>query len=410
VTSAAEKIIVLSAHFSPETTGNAPYVGKLATGLARRGRKVRVLTAHPHYPEWKIRGGYGQWRRRDDRDAVAVERFLHYVPSSPSNVKRLVAELSLGLRFALSRWGRPDVILLVSPALFSSAVAMVKARLFYPRVPVGIWVQDIYSVGARETGGHSVVAAVIKRIESWLLRGADGVSVIHDRFATVVTGTLSVRPDRVEVIRNWTHVGEPDSRDRAGTRRSLGWRDDEVVVLHAGNMGVKQGLENVVDAARLADASSRHVRFVLMGDGNQKDHLVEYASGSASIDFLEPVSDDDFLNVLAAADVLLVNEKLGVADMSVPSKLTSYFSVGRPVLAATADAGATATELRSSQGGVHVAAGDAAALLDAAIALGDDEALAEELGRNGQDFAARVLDETAAIAHHVRWIDSLKRG
>ncbi|RUR02032.1 glycosyltransferase WbuB [Labedella endophytica] len=401
---------VLSAHFSPETTGNAPYVGRLATGLVQRGLGVRVLTAHPHYPEWTIREGYGQWSRRDDRDGVVVLRHLHYVPRSPSNLKRLAAELSLGLRFAFSRWGKPDVILLVSPALFSSTVAMVKARLLHPRTPVGVWVQDIYSVGATETGGNSTVAAVIKRIEAWLFRSADGVSVIHDRFATVMTTSLGVEPSRVEVIRNWTHVGGTPAQDRASWRATLGWPEDATVVLHAGNMGVKQGLENVVDAARVADSSDRDVRFVLMGDGNQKATLVDYAKGVRSITFLESVSNEDFMNVLGAADVLLVNEKLGVAEMSVPSKLTSYFKVGRPVLAATADEGATATELRSSQAGEHVPAGDPRALLDAAIALGDDTVRSDTLGRNGQEFAARVLDETAAIDHHARWLSSLRRG
>lgn len=410
VTSEGRRIAVLSAHFSPETTGNAPYVGRLASGLAKRGRAVRVLTAHPHYPEWSIREGYGQWVLRDDADGVVVVRHLHYVPKSPSNLKRLVAELSLGFRFAFSRWGRPDTILLVSPALFSSAVAMVKARLFHPRTPVGVWVQDIYSVGAAETGGHSAVAAIIKKIESWLFRSADGVSVIHDRFATVMTSSLGVTPSRVEVIRNWTHVGGAPTQDRAASRAKLGWADDATIVLHAGNMGVKQGLENVVDAARLADASDRAVRFVLMGDGNQKSTLVEYADGVRSITFLESVSNEDFMNVLGAADVLLVNEKLGVAEMSVPSKLTSYFKVGRPVLAATAAEGATATELRASEAGEHVPAGDPQALLDAAIALGDDHERSERLGRNGQEFAARVLDETAAIDHHARWLSSLRRG
>jgi glycosyltransferase involved in cell wall biosynthesis len=251
---------------------------------------------------------------------------------------------------------------------------------------------------------------MIKRLESWLFRSADGVSVIHDRFATVMTSSLGVDPSNVEVIRNWTHVGGASLQDRRTTRVKLGWPDDTIIILHAGNMGVKQGLENVVDAARLADESSRNVRFVLMGDGNQKDHLVEYADGVSSIVFMEPVSNEDFMDVLAAADVLLVNEKLGVAEMSVPSKLTSYFKVGRPVLAATAREGATATELRSSLAGVHVEAGDPQALLDAAVELGDDTVRAAELGRNGQEFAARVLDETAALDHHAAWIDSLKRG
>jgi colanic acid biosynthesis glycosyl transferase WcaI len=401
---------VLSAHFPPETTGNAPYVGRLASGLAAVGSRVRVLTAHPHYPEWAIREGYGQWIRRDDRDGVVVVRHRHYVPTKPTNLKRLVAELSLGLRFATSRWGRPDLILLVSPALFSSAVAMVRARLFHPRALIGVWVQDIYSVGAAETGGHSAVAAVIKRIESWLLRSADGVSVIHSRFATVMTTSLAVDPTRVEVVRNWTHLDDSPAQDRAAWRKKLGWPDGAIVVLHAGNMGVKQGLQNVVDAARLADDSDRDVLFVLMGDGNQKTILMDYARGVRSLVFLESVTNEDFVNVLGAADILLVNEKVGVAEMSVPSKLTSYFRAGRPVLAATAAEGATAAELSSSTAGEHVPAGDPSALLDAAVALGDDTTRSETLGRNGQEFAARVLDEAAALDHHRRWLASLRRG
>ena len=49
-----------------------------------------------------------------------------------------------------SRWNKPDVVVLLSPALFSSIVVALKAAL--SRRPVVVWVQDIYSLGAAEAG------------------------------------------------------------------------------------------------------------------------------------------------------------------------------------------------------------------------------------------------------------------
>src|SRR5205807_7897362 len=91
-------------------------------------------------------------------------------------------------------------------------------------------------------------------VEGWALAKAARVAVVSPRFQPHVEA-FGVSPERVSVLRNWVEVD--GSRTEALTseevgelRRSLGWSDDEVVVLHAGNMGLKQGLEFVVDAAR----------------------------------------------------------------------------------------------------------------------------------------------------------------
>ena len=75
-------------------------------------------------------------------------------------------------------------------------------------------------------------------------------------------------------------------------RERLGWRKDEVIALHSGNMGAKQNLEVVVDAARLAERSVRSIRFVLAGGGNQRSRLVRYARGCSQISFLDTVDDE----------------------------------------------------------------------------------------------------------------------
>ncbi|UIN30075.1 glycosyltransferase family 4 protein [Microbacterium binotii] len=406
----APAVTVVGLNFPPEPTGISPYTGAMARGLAERGVRVRAITAHPHYPEWQVSAGYGQWSRKELLAGVHVHRLLHYVPKPPTGIRRLGSEITFGLRASAARWGSPDAVVFVSPALFSSCIAMLKARSFHRRRPTIVWVQDLYSLGLSETGqGSGFVGKIMQRAEGWLLRRADRVVVIHDRFARRVAEDFAVRPERIEVVRNWTHLPPTPVVDRTEARRARGW-GDETVVLHAGNMGVKQGLDNVVAAARLADERGEDVRFVLLGNGGERDRLRASADGIRRIEFIDPLPDAEFTQALAAADVLLVNELPGVAEMAVPSKLTSYFSTGRPVLAATDESGITAEEVRTAGAGVVVAAGSPDALLDGAVQLGSDPTASADLGANGKRYRETVLDETFAIDRFANLLTLLTNG
>lgn len=402
------RVSILSLHFPPEPTGNAPYTGALASGLRERGMLVRALTAHPHYPEWRFRPGTGQWTHREDLDGVSVARFRHYLPSIPQGINRLVSESSFGARLLFARWGRPDAVILVSPALFSTAFAMVRARLGFRRPPVIVWVQDLYTLGITETGsGSAIVARAMRWVESRTLRSATKVVVIHSRFASFAIEQLGVDPTRIEVVRNWTHLASVPEASVEKVRNLHKWKEGETVVLHAGNMGAKQGLENVIAAARLADAQGLPLRFVLLGDGNQRAALELAAVGIERIEFLDSLGDESFQHALMAADVLLVNEKVGVSEMSVPSKLTSYFNSGRPVIAATEPVGVTASEIEASSGGLVVHSGNPQALLDACMQLRNDPRAAAELGLNGQRYRTSILAETAAIDRYAELIERI---
>lgn len=394
----SHQVLILGLNYSPEPTGISPYTGSMARGLARRGLITRVLTTHPHYPDWKVRPGYGQWSRSEHLDGVDVTRLKHYVPSTPKGLKRLASEVSFGARLATRRWKRADVVVAVSPALVSSAFAAVKARTTHRGVPLVVWVQDLYTLGLAETGqATGLVVRTMSAIEGWLLRSADRVVVIHDRFAARVAEDFGVSPDRIEVVRNWTHLPPAPDVDVDAARVAFGWTPAETVVLHAGNMGVKQGLENVVEAARLAETRGLPVRFVLLGAGSQLQRLKEAGAGIRNLQFLSPLNDADFTAALHSSDCLLVNELPGVSEMAVPSKLTSYFSAGRPVVAATDVGGITADEIRNADAGVVVPAGDPAALLDAVSTLAADPDGSRRLGANGRHYRSTVLDEDSAI-------------
>jgi colanic acid biosynthesis glycosyl transferase WcaI len=102
-------------------------------------------------------------------------------------------------------------------------------------------------------------------------------------------------------------------------------------------------------------------------------------------------------DLLAAADLLLVSERPAVFDMALPSKLTSYFAAGRPILAVVSPEGATAREVRRSGGGIVVRAGDIPALLAAIEQLKNDRPLAVRLAAAGRTYAARELSREAAF-------------
>jgi len=402
-------VLMIGMNYAPETTGIAPYSSGLAEELARRGFRVRVLATHPHYPQWRFVGEPPR-RSRESRAGVVVERFRHRLPSKPGGMSRALSEISFGLASALTRLGRPDAVVLVSPALLSSAIAFLRARLGR-RVPVVVWVQDLYSLGLRELGERpGRLARAVAALEGWLLRRADAVVVIHERFRDTVVQELGVAPHAVTVVRNWSHLEDSEPVDRTSARVELGWADDDYVVLHAGNMGVKQGLENVVEAARLAAASASRVRFVLLGDGNQRLQLERDAADVPSLQMLGSLPDAAFRRALAAADALLVNEKPGVAGMAVPSKLTSYFSTGLPVIAATDPGSVTESEVQLSGGGVSVGAGQPGELLAAALDLASDLDRARRLGRAGQSFREDRLSSYTSFNTYAQLLQDLARG
>jgi colanic acid biosynthesis glycosyl transferase WcaI len=405
---AGHRVSILSLHYPPEETGNAPYTGALAAGLTARAHRVTAYVAHPHYPEWKVRPGYGQWRNVETLDGVTVHRLRHLVPRPPKGVRRLLSELSFGVRLLFSRFSSVSVVIAVSPALFATALAVLRIRLTPSRPPLVVWVQDIYTLGLSETKqGGDFAARVTRFVERYVLRAADRVVAIHPTFADYLAQNLGVERERIVVVRNWTHLKPSPAIAQCDARALLAWPTDVSLAVHTGNMGTKQGLENVVEAARLADEQQAPIKFVLVGDGCERARLEQLAHGIDRIEFVDPLNDDDYRRALAAADCLLVNELPGVANMAVPSKLTSYFDAGRPIVAATDPAGIAAGEVERATAGVVVPAGDPHKLLGMALQLSEDRTQAAVYGAAGNRYCREHLSADSAITAFEQVIQDL---
>jgi colanic acid biosynthesis glycosyl transferase WcaI len=390
------EVLIISINYWPEASGIAPYSTQLAEHLASVGHQVSVLTGFPHYPGWRVHEGYRGWTRGEEHNGVRVERRRHYVPARQSALRRAVYEatfVAMALPYSLAT--RPDVILGVVPSLGDGVLARITAGRAH--AGYGIILQDLMSSAAEQSGigGGRFAAQGVRRIERWAVARATVIAPVSESFIPYLRST-GIPDERIALLRNWVHVGIP-TRSRVETRNALGWREDEWVVLHAGNMGLKQGLEQIVRAAKTADEENSPIRFVLMGDGSQHALIEGLANGTSRISFHPFVDAAELPNVLAAADVLLISERDSVVDMSLPSKLTSYFAAGRPVVAAVHPGGATAREVERAGAGVVSPAGQPSELVAALMQLRRDPEKAQRMGANGARYAEASLARTEAL-------------
>ena len=406
-TIAGLRVVVVGINYAPETTGIAPYTTDLCEHLAAAGAEVTAVAGLPHYPQWSVSQEYrGQRRAEETRNGVRVIRNAHFVPRTQGALRRGLYEGTFLMTSSRAVRGlTADLVIAVSPSLSGMTTGERIARRC--GAPLGIIVQDLMGQAAGQSGirGGGRVSAVVSRIERSGLNAADRVAVISDSFAEGVIAT-GVPADRVSVLRNHAHVQASDL-DRHEARRRIGWDTDGFVVLHTGNMGHKQDLGNVIRTARLAQGANARLQFVFTGDGNQRHILEDLATGLDNVRFHDPIADDVYPVALRAADVLLVNERSTVVNMSLPSKLTSYFAAGRPVVAAVPPNGSTEREVARSGGGMTAPAGDPSTLLSTIQHLFDSPSRCDHLGAAGRRYATEHLSADAAHERLRAWVLTL---
>ena len=399
------RILLTSSYYWPELTGNAPYVTGMAEHYASLGHDVVVTTIFPHYPEWKP-----LMPRRlmltQHHQGVEIRRRWNYIPAGHTAARRALYDAIIfgsGLTALPSR-RRPDVIIGISPTS-SCAHAAVAGRIF--RRPYALVFHDIIGQAVRQTGmkGGAVIAGSVGRLELALARGAARVAVYSDGMRDYFA-KRGVRESAIQRVRPWTLRWAP-AEDPHAARARLGWHPDDFIALHAGNMGLKQGLENLIVAGMHINDSQ--IKIVLAGEGNQRADLEDRraALGADNVSFVSPQKWGHYESMLQAADVLIVNQRGAVADMAFPSKLTSYFPAGRPVIAAVAPHSDTAREIESAGAGVVVPADDPAALAAEILNLKYAPWRSDQLGEAGKRYAAGELTPSRILAWYEEFLEAV---
>ena len=401
------RVLLVTTNYWPEPTGIAVYTSDLAESLKTKNYQVTVLTSLPHYPWWKVPKEFAHLGEGiGTHNGVPIIRAKHLVPPKMNALMRMRFETSLWWnlrRVSKSMVGNDfDVVIACIPTVAAGIVGKRIAQNL--GIPFGLIVQDLSGAGAKQSGlrGGAVISKIAHFVEGKALHGADSLVVVSPAMRDVMVG-LGVPESRITQITNYS-ARAISNFDMASARSRFGWASDDFVVIHTGNMGAKQDLENVVWAADSLRIASK-IKIYLVGHGNQEVNLKALCVGKSNIAVFPAVSDADYSTLLSAADLLLVNERSTQTEMSLPSKLTSYLYSERPVIAAVPRGGATWKFLDGIA--ELVEAGNPKALADSIIKLQNDSAKMEKLAKDGLAFAKANLEPSVGRAKYLEWVQKL---
>ena len=395
------RILLLGLNYAPERIGISVYSTGLCEALVRAGFEVQVVAAQPYYPDWRIFDGFRGWLpRRSCEQGVDIVRVPLYVPRVPGGLKRLVHHASFafcGLPVLLWRAmrRRPDIVITVAPSLIAAPGAALVARLF--RARSWLHVQD-FEVGAAFATGllqkKGLVARLALGFESAVVRSFDLVSSLSAEMCARLLA-IGMRAERTFEFRNWADIGAVRPLERESGYRGRWAIDTPHVALYSGNIANKQGIEIVIEAARLL-ADREDLMFVICGDGPNLANLVERAAGMKTVRFHDLQPKEMLNELLGLASVHLLPQTAGAADLLLPSKLTNMLASGRPVVATALPGTGLARELQDC--GVVTPPGDARAFADAIARLLDDPHRRTALGRQSRDRAIQAWDSERILA------------
>ncbi len=402
------RILLFSNLYAPEPTGVGPMSSQLATSLAQAGYTVKVIAANPSYPHWKLFDGYSPWRwSRELAEKVEILRCPLYVPAKVGGLTRILHYGSFVASAAapalwLSRTFRPNIVMLVAPTLIAAPLALLTAKLAGAKS--WLHVQDFeveagFATGQMRSDGITARAAL--RFERMCIRGFDAASSISPAMCRKLVE--KGRTGTVHELRNWAHTQLVENsslfRDRWNIRTPH-------VVLYSGSIARKQGIEIVVDVARLLQRR-RDITFVLCGNGPIRSELEARAVGLDNIQFHDLQPREELGDLLQMATIHLLPQRADAADLVLPSKLANMLASGRPVIVGAAPGRDLANEVKGC--GLAVEPENPAAMAEAIERLVDDPELHAQLGRaavqhahdnwNREGIINRFLQQLQRLMH-----------
>ena len=389
------RILMLTQWFDPEPTFKGL---QFALALQARGHSVQVLTGFPNYPGGKVYPGYRihLWQR-EAMHGIPVLRVFLYPSHSRSAIGRALNYLGFALSASVlgTLLVKPaDVAYVYHPPATVGLPAL--AFKYLRRIPFVYDVQDLWPDTLTATGmvNASLALGLLGRWCQLVYRAADRIAVLSPGFQQRLA-ERGVRADKIRVIYNWTHAIPPAAPD-ATLANSLAGR---FVVLFAGNLGAAQGLDTVLDAAKLARDRHPEVCFAFAGSGVEEPRLRQraVAEGLANVVFLGRRPQEAMGGVYAWASALLVHLRDDpLFAITIPSKTQTYLAIGKPIL--MGGRGDAADLVRAAGAGIVFAPEQAAALAQAVDKLlAMPESARERMGVAGRAYYEAHLSMAAGV-------------
>ena len=383
------RILIFGARYQPDLGPGAPIFTMLCENLVKLGHQVTMIAPVPKNPSGRVPPEYrGKWLWQSVENGVEVIRV-----NTPSLDRRKF--LLRMIRYVAYQLGTAwvglhkgyDIVLAGSSSLSMWLPYALLAVL--RRKPAIYAVYDVYPAVGVKLGvfRNKLVLALVTAMEKFCLNHAALVRIISESFRSELR-EMGVPDDKMVLIYDWvdTDLVRPLPQDNAFMQEY--GLSGKFVVLYAGNMGLSQGLENVLATAEML-AKIEDILFVFVGDGVNRGPLIAEAEKRRlkNVKFIPFQPRQRLPEVMASASVSLVILQQGIGYNSIPSKTYSIFASGRPVIASI-DEGSDAWNLISkANAGLCVPPENPSKIKDAILKLKNDPDLCKRLGANGRHWA-----------------------
>ena len=401
------KILLVTLVYAPDRVSTADMMHSLARGLQQSGHDVTVLTSTPHYfppdDSGTSRQSRGSWPCCiANEDGVKVVRI--YMPRKGRRVWSRVFDF-LWFQFmvtVLGLWhGRGCRVVLVTSPPFTFGLSGV----FLGWVHRAAFIYDV-----RELIGDALVQSGMLRrgslirvsyaIEGFVYRRADAISTIAPSFRDRLVAR-GLPPSKIHLTPNFVNVDfiKPGKKDNSFSRRHH--LEDAFVVLYAGNLGLTQGLEILLNVARAFKDDPKFVVLVV-GEGVARAGLEKAVgeSGLTNIRLLPYQPLETVPELYATADVCVSPMRSQLSYSTVPSKIHTAMAAGRAVVAAAEPDSEAARLIRDAEAGISVPPESREGMIEAIQKFRSDLDFRERCGSSGRAWVSAHCSASAVIARY----------
>lgn len=395
-------ILVIGINYFPEITSTGLYTTQMCEWFANRGHNVNVITAFPFYPEWKIHKKYkNKLIQKEMINNVEVYRSFVYVPKKINAKKRILHEVSFGASSVINLLrnlkNKPDLVISVCPPFQLGFHGYIISKLL--KIPFVYHIQDLQIDAAADLNmiRNKNMLKFLFSIEKFLLRRANIVTTISEGMREKII-EKGIPQDKVKLFPNWSDIEfiKPYERNNE-FRKSLGINKDDFLILYAGNMGEKQGLNTVIETANLL--KDKKYKFLLVGSGAKKHDLINKANemNLENVKFLDVQPKELLPKMLSAADICLVPQQKNVTDIVMPSKLTNILASGGIALVSANDNCEVSKVVNKYKFGKVIEPENPQVMSTAIIELCSNKNLRDIYKKNARLYAENNLDMTKIL-------------
>jgi colanic acid biosynthesis glycosyl transferase WcaI len=334
------KILINSLYFYPDHSGIAIYSSDFAFYAKEQGHEVNVITGFSFYPNWKKKV---EDRRRffskEKINGVNIYRGYTYVPIRPNTVNRLLQELGVFIFSTINylRVGKPDCIVVFTTPVSFGLLGTFFKKIYKTTLLINVQDFQVEAAASLNMVKSTLFVKLLKKVEYLTYKNCDYVSSISESMCQILEEKV-FQKEKVFLWPNWISISEyPKGIEKGVFRLENNINQERIIVAYAGNIGLKQGLEILVDVAEMFKTNAK-IEFLIIGDGAGLQKLKNYATKKQldKLRFLPFLDEVSYKHFLEDVDVVFISQQKTEKDIYFPSKLLGLMAVGKTILV-TAD-------------------------------------------------------------------------